>query len=230
MPTLSQDALHRIAMLLNHSTTPSNVASVLGPFFGGPASAPFDAATGLASTGDVLNSHKVAGVSPALPKGDQLPFAPTRTPIAPPQPTGMSPGTAADMGWQNFDHRSANMPGMENGLLALGAQRMAQPPQPQQAPPLPPPQVVGPAPGTPPTPAPPVMAQGGPVGASVQMPQPRPAAAPQPDPAMSFWQRNAAMMRDPSTGDFLDPASAKRADATGPDLVQKFMNYFHDKA
>jgi hypothetical protein len=62
------------------------------------------------------------------------------------------------------------------------------------------------------------------------MPQARPASAPQAQEPMSFFQRNAAMMRDPSTGDCIDPAAAQRADATGPDLVQKFMNYFHSKA
>lgn len=53
--------------------------------------------------------------------------------------------------------------------------------------------------------------------APVPMPTPRPqyapapvAAEPQPD-AMSFWQRNAAMMRDPDTGAFIDPSAARRA-------------------
>lgn len=66
--------------------------------------------------------------------------------------------------------------------------------------------------------------------APVPMPQPRPAEAPTAPPDMSFFQRNAAMMRDPMTGDFLDPQAGKQADATGPDLIQKFMNYFHNKA
>jgi hypothetical protein len=47
---------------------------------------------------------------------------------------------------------------------------------------------------------------------------------------MGFWQRNTAMMRDPmSTGDFPGPAAAQKADANGPDLIQKYMNYFHQK-
>jgi hypothetical protein len=187
------------------------------------------------------NAYGAARASPAAPKGDRLPIAPQASPQAPQVPqapaAGMSPGTAADMGWQNFDHRAANMPGMADGLLKLGAQRLAQA-QPQ-----------APAPAPQPPPAAPVVAQGDPVGAGVPlpaprpqaapsapaaqpvpMPQPRPAEAPQQAPGMSFWQRNAAMMRDPITGSFLDPAAAQRADATGPELIQKFMNYFNDKA
>lgn len=44
--------------------------------------------------------------------------------------------------------------------------------------------------------------------APVPMPAPRPAEAPQ---QMGFFQRNAAMMRDPSTGDFIDPSAAAQA-------------------
>lgn len=52
---------------------------------------------------------------------------------------------------------------------------------------------------------------------SVPMPLPRPAEAPmqqpveQPGPLMSLFQRSAAMQRDPSTGDFIDPAAAAKA-------------------
>ncbi len=49
---------------------------------------------------------------------------------------------------------------------------------------------------------------------------------------MSFMQRNTAMMRDPVTGEFIDPQAAKRvgdADATGPDLIKKFMKYLNTK-
>lgn len=62
----------------------------------------------------------------------------------------------------------------------------------------------------------------------IPMPQPRPAEAPQPD--MGFFARNAAMMRDPMSGDYLDPQAAQRADASGPQVIQKFMNYLHNKA
>jgi hypothetical protein len=45
------------------------------------------------------------------------------------------------------------------------------------------------------------------------MPAPRP-AIPQDSPAaMGFFQRNAALQRDPLTGEYLDPASASKADA-----------------
>lgn len=76
----------------------------------------------------------------------------------------------------------------------------------------------------------------GPVGApshaSVPTPQPRPAEAPQPEAPspMGWFARNTAMQRDPLSGDFLDPASAQRAEVSGPDLIQKYMNYLHNKA
>lgn len=76
----------------------------------------------------------------------------------------------------------------------------------------------------------------GPVGApshgTVPTPQPRPAEAPQPEAPspMGWFARNTAMQRDPLSGDFLDPAAAQRADVSGPDLIQKYMNYLHNKA
>ena len=67
---------------------------------------------------------------------------------------------------------------------------------------------------------------------SVPLPMPRPAEAPQAQPDMSFFQRNAAMMRDPSTGDFIDPSGAAQAQtqlANGPTLISKMMTYLHNK-
>jgi hypothetical protein len=46
---------------------------------------------------------------------------------------------------------------------------------------------------------------------------------------MSFFQRNAAMMRDPGTGAFIDPNSAAQAQVRGPDLIAKMMSYLHNK-
>lgn len=46
----------------------------------------------------------------------------------------------------------------------------------------------------------------------VPMPMPRPAEAPQGDPMMSAFQRNAALQKDPNTGEFLDPEAAQGAD------------------
>lgn len=47
---------------------------------------------------------------------------------------------------------------------------------------------------------------------------------------MPFFQRNTALQRDPITGDFLDPQAASKAqEASGPDLIQKFMTYLHSK-
>lgn len=50
---------------------------------------------------------------------------------------------------------------------------------------------------------------------SVPLPRPRPEAASAQDtsPIMSFFQRNAALQKDPITGDYLDPQAASRADA-----------------
>ena len=81
---------------------------------------------------------------------------------------------------------------------------------------------------TPPTPAPPAVSQPTPA----PTPQPRPAVAdaqPQPQHDMSFFQRNAAMMRDPSTGAFIDPMGAAQA-VRGPDLISKMMDILHKKA
>jgi hypothetical protein len=53
--------------------------------------------------------------------------------------------------------------------------------------------------------------------------------APQPPQDMGFFARNAAMQRDPSSGAFIDPTNAERAQAGGPDVIQKLMSYFHNK-
>lgn len=61
----------------------------------------------------------------------------------------------------------------------------------------------------------------------VPLPQARPAEAPQPEPDTSFFMRNAMMMRDPTSGDFIDPTGA--ASVRGPDLINKMMGYLHNK-
>lgn len=61
----------------------------------------------------------------------------------------------------------------------------------------------------------------------VPMPTARPPDAPQPQPDMGFFQRNAAMMQDPTSGAFIDPGAADRAQASGPDVIAKLMSYFH---
>lgn len=72
-----------------------------------------------------------------------------------------------------------------------------------------------------------------------QAPQAPQQAAPQPAPQAAggpsgggwggFFANNTAMMRDPVSGDFIDPKAAAMAQAntTGPELVQKFMNMLH---
>lgn len=100
---------------------------------------------------------------------------------------------------------------------------------------LPPQAGPGPAPA-PPVPAPPAlsaqaMAPQVPPAApqGVPMPAPRPPEAPQAPPDMGFFARNAAMMRDPSSGTFIDPANAERAQASGPDVINKLLQMFHNK-
>lgn len=70
-----------------------------------------------------------------------------------------------------------------------------------------------------------------PIGApqSVPMPMARPAEAPQAPPEMPWWQRNSAMMSDPNGGGFIDPEGAARAQASGPDVINKLLSYFHNK-
>jgi hypothetical protein len=46
---------------------------------------------------------------------------------------------------------------------------------------------------------------------------------------MGFFARNSAMMTDPLTGSFLDPTAASTAQASGPDVINKLMSYFHQK-
>jgi hypothetical protein len=79
-----------------------------------------------------------------------------------------------------------------------------------------------------PSPALSAMNQAAPAPApAVPTPQPRP-DVPAPDP-MGFFQRNAALMRDPSSGAFIDPTSAERAQASGPDVINKLLQMFHQK-
>jgi hypothetical protein len=62
----------------------------------------------------------------------------------------------------------------------------------------------------------------------VPMPQARPAEAPQAEPDTGFFMRNALSMRDPSTGEMIDPSGAQSV--RGPDLISKMMTYLHNKA
>lgn len=111
-----------------------------------------------------------------------------------------------------------------NNLPGLTAQAAPAPPPVQPTQPMPPVQPMD-APAAVPMPTPrPQMA-----APSTPMPQARPVDAPQPEAPMGFFARNTALMRDPVSGAYLDPAAAQRAEVTGPDLIQKFMQYFHNK-
>lgn len=68
---------------------------------------------------------------------------------------------------------------------------------------------------------------------SVPMPQARPAVPddtpqPAPQPDTSFFMRNALMMKDPSSGAYIDPMGAQSV--RGPDLISKMLNVLHNKA
>jgi hypothetical protein len=48
--------------------------------------------------------------------------------------------------------------------------------------------------------------------------------------SIGFFQHNAAMMRDPATGSFIDPsAAATQSQIRGPDLINKMMGYLSGK-
>lgn len=73
-----------------------------------------------------------------------------------------------------------------------------------------------------------------PQAAPVPMPRARPAQASAPQapaqesqPDTSFFMRNAMMMRDPASGELIDPQGA--ASVRGPDLISKMMTYLHNK-
>jgi hypothetical protein len=152
--------------------------------------------------------------------------------------SSLSPATAAMNGAVQPDILNNHVPKMIPQV----------PPQAPMAPGVSPPISGQPAPTPaiqPTQPMPPVQGLDMPMAPQVPMPQPRPPQAPQaqaqvpmpmarPEGApsgqpMGFFQRNTAMMRDPATGDFIDPMAAQQAqaDITGPALVQKFMNYLH---
>lgn len=74
----------------------------------------------------------------------------------------------------------------------------------------------------------PAAPEAAPAAAPVPMPQARPAEAPQAEPDTGFFMRNALSMRDPSTGEMIDPSGA--SSVRGPDLISKMMTYLHNKA
>jgi hypothetical protein len=126
-------------------------------------------------------------------------------------PSGLAPE------WQKFkaqaDKQAELQPAVPNPQLpwwATGDMTKMLPPA------SPAPAAPAPAPAAPPQAAP------------VPMPQPRPAEAPQAQPDTSFFMRNALSMRDPSTGELIDPSGA--SSVRGPDLIAKMMTYLHNKA
>lgn len=62
----------------------------------------------------------------------------------------------------------------------------------------------------------------------VPMPMARPAQAPQAQPEMGFFARNAAMMQDPVMGGFIDPQAAAKAENGG--IIKKMLGHLYNKA
>jgi hypothetical protein len=133
------------------------------------------------------------------------------------------------------DTKAANR--TPNGRVARGFDQFGPTPFPQGSDPMTAggPSATGAAvPSTEPPPAlspqaiPPAASAPAPV--TMPMPAPRPPEAPQASPEMGFFERNSAMMQDPSSGSFIDPEAAARAQASGPDVIQKLLTMFHNKA
>lgn len=124
-----------------------------------------------------------------------------------------------------------------NGRVARGFDQFGPQPTGPVAPMLPAPPTPAPVDmGSPASPPPPALSAAAmapavtPSAQAVPLPKARPniATEPQQEP-MGFFQRNSAMMRDPSSGAFIDPVNAERAQASGPDVINKLMSYFHKK-
>lgn len=170
--------------------------------------------TGVGMGGDAISGAMNAGLNNPMLKAamakataPQLGAAPAPAAPSPaPQPP-MSPNARVAQGFDMFN------PSASNGVPTMASQNLPTPMD------------------NDPTPKPPqnAMAQAAP---AVPMPQPRPDDAPQASPQMGFFQRNSAMMRDPSSGQFIDPANADIAQSqqpSGPDVIAKLMSYFHNK-
>lgn len=135
-----------------------------------------------------------------MPFGGPGMFNPT--PMASQSQPGMQPTPAAQVANRFGGMQPPSpMPDPAQQIAARFPQAMAQAPAPTQAPQAP----------------------------SVPVPSPRPAQAPPPQPEMSFFQRNAAMMRDPVTGSFIDPSGAAAAGDQGS-IIKKMLGYLHNKA
>lgn len=225
------DALYQIRLKTQAATSPMNVIKALSPFIGGGATAALNGST----EGDILNDPKLlARLNSYKPIGhDQQglfggpTFAKTTAPIpegfggGAPAPMPSAPAPAPQGAPQAPPQAPSFGPGSPNERVAQGFNAFG--PSPLQT-----------AQATPaPLPAPPAlsaqaMAQGPTAPPRAPMPAPRPPEAPQ---EMNFFQRNAAMMQDPNNpGSFIDPMNAQRAQASGPDVINKFLQMFKDKA
>jgi hypothetical protein len=208
MPTFDYnhiaDTLRRVRETVHdHTPGPLTASSLVMGAPGLAANAAVRAAPTLARAGYALMGN--AGVSPAA---QMMPTA------------AQAPSTQLEPPWQKFKEQAdklaelkpavpdpaAKLPWWASGDMTKMFPGAAPTPiAPQEAPP-----------------------SAGPQAPSVPMPQVRPAEAPQAQPDTSFFMRNALSMRDPSTGELIDPSGA--SSVRGPDLISKMMTYLHNKA
>ena len=153
-----------------------------------------------------MNMVQIPEVGPVTPAGPAPPISVGSspgpgTPTSPPMQKLSTP-QRINGGFDMFGPEAGNTP-MENSQWPTGP-------------------VGAPTPAAPQAPA---VTSGGPhqpIFTGPQLPQSSP-------DTLSAWQRNAALQRDGLTGDYIDPTNAARADATGPELIQKMMGYFNRK-
>lgn len=217
------DKLRRLREAADKYTpSPSTLMKYAAPLIGGPGMYALQGA----AQGDILNNHKIGGGAPQPPAAPP-PAAPAPNPanwgIA-----GFPSAAPASSSWADSVTKAPLPQGALSAPQASPPTQSAAPPPPQAGPAL--------APQAPPQQAPQINPNGsiagaaGPtsVGGAPLVAQ----NAPTPQPDMSFFQRNAAMMRDPMTGQFIDPTNAAQAQSQirGPDLINKMLALLHDKA
>jgi hypothetical protein len=194
------DFIHRARNAVHGAVSPSTLMDTM--WRGGP----FAPAAAMASQGDVLENHK--GFFSNLPAAAPAAAAPAYNPRMG-QHGGPAPAPAAPP-VQPLDDapQRGNAPAQLPWWASGDMTKMFPGAAPQAAPAA---QTAAPQ-STP----------------QVPMPQARPAEAPQAEPDTSFFMRNVLSMRDPSTGEMIDPSGA--ASVKGPDLISKMMTYLHNKA
>jgi hypothetical protein len=217
------DLIQRARDAVHGSVSPGAVMNMM--WRGGP----FAPAAAMASQGDVLNDHKgffsklpptapapaAAGYNPRMGQHGGAAPAPAAPPVQPMDDAPQRGASPAPLPWWASGDLTKMFPGASSAPAPSAA------PQDQQV------NANGSIAGA----MGPTSVGGAPLvnqPQSAPMPMGRPAEAPQAEPDTSFFMRNALSMRDPSTGDMIDPSGA--SSVRGPDLISKMMTYLHSKA